>query len=545
MGAYPPSAEGQKLAVATDHAEATRAALKTLEAGGNAVDGAITAALVLGVVNPVASGIGGGGFALVYVAREKKVVAVDFRETAPAKVDVGALAARDWTHEDVSKRGASVGVPGEPAGLEWLSRRYARRSLADDAAQAVALADRGFSVGRNLASAAGFMRERIASSPELMSAFLPGGLPIAVGAVIRRSDLARTLTRFGAEGAAPFYTGDFAPKIVQAAQAAGAQIDLADLAGYQVKERAPLSRIIDGRAIFTMPAPSAGGLMLLETLSMYGANATSPLKAMGFGSSSYFHTLAEVMRGAVADRARFAGDPDFEPAVSSAYDNALSATQLEARRARIDPNKTHLAPEFRTHEEGTSHVVVADAEGNVVSLTTTVNGPFGARIVAGATGIVLNDELDDFTRPADLAGFGVVGLGPNRPRSHARPVSSMAPTIVIEGGLPILALGGSGGTAIATNVTQAAVARLVFGLDPSACVSAPRIFVNTSSELTVEAEIVDDVRRDLALRGEKLKDARVFGPHPAVQLVAWERGPKGTRVIAAADPRKGGTAEAE
>jgi gamma-glutamyltranspeptidase/glutathione hydrolase len=239
---------------------------------------------------------------------------------------------------------------------------------------------------------------------------------------------------------------------------------------------------------------------------MYGASSGSPLHAMGFGSSAYLHTLAEAMRGALADRVRFAGDPDADPGVTAAYTHALDPAQLSARRARIEPRRTHPTSEFRTREQGTTHVIVTDSEGNVVTLTTTINAPFGAQIVAGDTGVIMNDELDDFSSPQDIAGFGVIGLGPNRPRPGVRPVSSMTPTIAFEGGLPVLATGGSGGGRIATGVTQAVLGRFVFGLDPSACVSSPRIHVTgNTAELVIDTDIVEDVRAGLRERGESLK----------------------------------------
>ncbi len=542
--AHAPSAEGVHVAVATDNADATRAAMAVLASGGNAADAAITAALSLGVVSQSSSGIGGGGFALVYTAKDKKVTAVDFRESAPAKLDVEALAARDFRNEDASKRGVAVGILGEPAGLEWISQKFGKRTLAEDAAPAVELATRGFFVARNLANVTAFMKDRLAVSPELSAQFLPGGSTLPFGALLRRPELGRTLARFGAEGAKPFYAGDIAQKFAMAARSAGGQMDAADLAAYKVKERAPLERTVDGRQIVTMPAPSAGGLMLLETLSMYGANSSSSLRPLGFGSSAYLHTLAEVMRGAIGDRVRFASDPDAEPFTTAAYDAALAPAQLAARKKRIDPKKTHKAPDFRTREHGTTHLIVADSEGNVVCLTTTVNAPFGARIVAGDTGIVLNNELDDFSRAKDMAGFGVVGLGPNRPRPGARPVSSMTPTIVLENGTPILAIGGSGGERIATSVTQMTVCRLVFGLDPSACLASSRMHVSSSGEMTVEPDLPEDVRAGLTARGETLKESGI-PIQPAVQMIAWDRSSPSGRMLSASDPRKGGFAAAQ
>jgi gamma-glutamyltranspeptidase / glutathione hydrolase len=538
--AYPPSAEGATMAVATDNADATRAAMDVLAAGGNAVDGAIAAALVLGVVNPTASGIGGGGFALVWSAKDKKATSFDFRETAPASYKAEALYPPQKPGEPprdrwkfTGPRGVVVGVPGEPAGLELLSKRYGKKSLAEDTAPAVTLANRGFLLNKHTAEVLRMVHARIQGVPSLAASFLPGGAPAAFGTRIRRPDLAATLARFGATGRKAIYEGDTAQKIVDSVRGAGGTMTLDDLAGYQVKERAPLSRTIDGRTVYTMPAPSAGGLMLLETLQMFGANKSSSLTAMGFGSSQYLHTVAEAMRGAFADRARLAGDPDLDRNVDKAFEAALDPAQLEARKAKIDPQKTHAPVEFKTNEKGTSHLVVADAEGNVVTLTTTVNGPFGASIVAGDTGVLLNNELEDFSSADDVKAFKLADGGPNRPRPKARPVSSMTPTIVVESGAPILALGGSGGTRIATGSTQAALARLVFDLDPNACVASPRIHTQ-GADLMVDREIANDVRWGLQARGETVKDEPFQGS--AIQMIAWQRG----RVLAASDPRKAG-----
>jgi gamma-glutamyltranspeptidase / glutathione hydrolase len=542
---FAPSAEGETLAVATDSGDATEAALATLAAGGNAADAAVTAALTMGVVSPASSGLGGGGFALVYTEADHKATAIDFRETAPAHVAVEELVARSQRKGDTTnKRGAAVGIPGEPAGLEWLVKRYGRRSLAEDAARAVSLAEHGFVVNRYLGETILSSVDRISLSPELAATLLPRGMPAGYRARVSRPELAKTIRRFGSEGAKIFYEGTVGAKIIAAVQAAGGTLDTSDLATYRIKERSPLERTIGGRTIVTMPAPSAGGLMLLETLQMFGATPQSPLRSLGFGSSAYLHMLAEAMRGAIADRVRIAGDPDADANVGAAYDRALEPGQIAARRARIEPNRTHAAPAFRSREEGTTNILVADGAGNVVSLTTTINAPFGAQIVGKDTGVVMNDELDDFSSPQDLAGFGVVGLGPNRPRPGVRPVSSMTPAMVFEGGAPILATGGSGGGRIATGVTQVTLARLIFGLDPSACVSAPRIHVASASpELALEGDVVEDVRAGLRSSGESLKDEKYS--HASMQLLAWDRSGPRARLLSATDPRKGGLAAAQ
>lgn len=547
VAAYPPSAEGASFAASTDHADATRAALDVLAAGGTAADGAVAAALALGVVNPSASGIGGGGFALVWSAKDKAVTVLDFRETAPETFSNDVLWPKSkdgtprerWVFHGV--HGGVVGVPGEPAGLELLNRRFGRKSLAEDAAPAVALAHQGFFAGKHLAEQVAVGTDRVQASPGLATDLLPGGRPIAFAARVRRPALAATLARFGAEGKKSIYEGATGQKIVDAVKGAGGTMTAADLAKYEVKERAPLTKTIDGRTVYTMPAPSAGGLMLLELLGMYGASSTSPLRAMGFGSSAYLHTVAEGMRGAWADRVRFSGDPAFERGVDAAYAAALEPAQLAARRAKIDPNKTHPPVEFKTKESGTSHLVVVDREGNVVSLTTTVNGAFGASLVPDGTGILLNNELDDFSAPEDVAAFGLKDGGPNRPRPRARPVSSMTPTIVVEDGRPILAVGGSGGTRIATEVTQAALANLVFDLDPVACVSHPRIHVQ-GVDLLVDREIAADVRTGLQARGETVKDEPFTSS--AAQMIAIRHDGGKTVLRAASDPRKAGFAAA-
>ncbi|CAN5316828.1 gamma-glutamyltransferase [soil metagenome] len=518
------------LAVATDHEAATQAAVTVMSQGGNALDGAIAAALVLGVVSPAASGIGGGGFALVWSERDKKLVALDFREIAPLGISAEASVAR-------KTKGVAVGIPGEPAGLFWLSTHGAKLSLAVDAAPAIALARNGFAVGQHLSDAITKLHglwEGTLLAPELS----PFGTTPA-GQQWHRVALAHTLDRFAVEGKEPFYSGDIGEKIRVAAVGDGSSMTIADLAGYQVRERTALSRTFGKRTVSTMPAPSAGGLMLLEHLVMWGADGRSSLHAFGFGTSAYDHAIAETMRGAIADRARFAGDPAFEVDVGKSYDRLLDDTHLAARRRAMLPDRTRPGVEFKSVEDGTSHLVVVDSDGNVVSLTTTVNSPFGARILVGDTGIWLNDELNDFSVPDDVAGYGTSGLGPNPPRGGARPVSSMTPTIVFENGEPILAVGGSGGRRIATAVTQATLCRLVFDADPTACVSAPRIYTNGTT-LFVDPEVPESTRADLTAAGETIVTETMLGS--GVQMIAIDRSSSTMTFRAAADPRKLGVA---
>lgn len=573
-GAAPASALGRDVAVVTDNADASRAALTVLDQGGSAADGAIAAALALGVTGPAGSGLGGGGFALVYSAKDGTTRAYDFREHAPRAFDAAAFAehaaaaAGPARAEDAAKtRGQLVGVPGEPAGLAKLSERHGRLALSKVVEPARRLAQDGFFVSRHLAAAIADTKAKVGLSRELSRELLPGGAPVAYAAKVRRPDLARTLARFGQGGRRAFYDGEVAEAIVLAARAHGSAMTAEDLHGYEVVERAPLVRTYGARTVATMPAPSAGGLLLHEVLGTWGAAADSPLAKLGHGSSGYVHAVADAVRGAFADRARVAGDPALEPGVDAAYDKALAPAALAARRAGYVPTKTRPASAFVSRESGTSHLVVVDREGNVVSLTTTVNSGFGAAVVAGDTGVLLNDELDDFFLPSDRWGApgakpapsplaappaspaaAAPGAGaakpatasPNRPRALARPVSSMTPTIVLEGGVPTFVVGGSGGPRIATGVAQVVLARLVFGADPMAAVSAPRFHAGFGKVLYVDPDVPEDVRAGLARRGETVETEPFT--KSGMHAVAIEREGGAVRLLAGADPRKGGFA---
>jgi gamma-glutamyltranspeptidase/glutathione hydrolase len=329
------------------------------------------------------------------------------------------------------------------------------------------------------------------------------------------------------------YEGNVPVELAAAAHASGSGLAVEDFAAYKVVERTPIIVHWEGNDVYTMPAPSAGGLMLAETLDMF---TRDELRKLGAGSGAYQHLVAEGMRGAVADRMAFVGDPELG---SVDMGKLLAPDRLAARRRSITLDRTHPMPQFLLREHGTHHIVTADADGNVVSLTTTVNRPFGAWVTGPKTGVVLNDELDDFTSIGTTKTLGI-GATPNAPRAGARPTSSMTPTIVVRDGAPVLALGGSGGTTIASNVTLALLSRLVFDEAPALAVSEPRFAVPTEgSTIALEASASPDLRPDLEHRGEVVSIQKPF-PH-AVQMIAIEGGKK----LAASDPRKHGFALAE
>jgi gamma-glutamyltranspeptidase/glutathione hydrolase len=371
----------------------------------------------------------------------------------------------------------------------------------------------------------------LAGSAHFRSVYLPGGSATKLGAQLRSPRLSKTLARIAAEGKRGLYEGAVANDIVQTVKGAGGRLQLADLANYHVVEREPLRVSWGGKQVLTMPPPSAGGLLLVETLSLF---QPAELLAMSDTPSKRLHLLAEAMRGAAADRARFVGDPAF---VTVDVKKLLSPARLARRKALIAADRTHTQPRFGLEDAGTHHLVTADAEGNWVSLTTTINDAFGAKLVAEQSGIFLNNQLTDFAPPEAVTVFGMTE-SPNRVRPGARPVSSMSPTLVLENGVPILALGGSGALTIAPNTTQVLLNRLAYGMTVEAAVAAPRFTIpapRTGQTLWLEAALAKPYAEDLSARGELLlsKDTR-----NAVQVVARENGV----FSAAADPRKQGSA---
>lgn len=514
-------------AVATENATATRDALAILDAGGSAADAAIVAALVAGVTAPTSSGLGGGGFAMFWDEKAQKMSVLDFRERAPRAISPAEFENRPLPP---GEEGRLVGTPSELAGLIELHRRAGKLPFSALVKKAEARARNGFVVSQHLAAMLGYGEKKLARSPQLKSLFFPKGKAAVVGQRVVNTELAETLARIAREGGSVMTEGPLALQMVEATQAAAGALTLEDLAEYRVVEREPLRIRYDGKDVYTMPPPSAGGLMVAELLMMFSPDE---LRTLGFGTPAYQHLLAEGMRGAIADRMRYIGDPDIEKVDLQAL---MDERRLAARKAKIALDRTHALPLFGQEEHGTHHLVTSDRSGNVVSLTTTVNRLFGSTLVTASGGVVLNDQLDDFTKQADVLPFGMKE-SPNRPRPLARPVSSMTPTIVIEGGQAVLALGGSGGMTIPTNVSQVLLGCLVFGQTPDQAVRAPRILIPLGPDtIMVDPGTPEQHKEDLAFRGERVAEAR-FRSH-AVQVLSRRDGV----VRAASDPRKFGEA---
>jgi gamma-glutamyltranspeptidase/glutathione hydrolase len=516
-----------RLGIATESRLATDAGLAVLESGGSAADAAITAALVAGVVAPSSSGLGGGGFALVRTS-DGRVVALDFRETAPAVLDVAAFERRPLPPEE---RGKLVGVPGEVLGLAELSRRFGKKPWAELVEPARKLAADGFAVEPHLAGVlAEKGNEAYRRMPSIDQVYFPGGKPVRAGTRVKHPRLAATLARLATEGPRAMYEGAIPEDLARAAQRAGGTLTAADFRSYRVKERTPLRFEWEGQEIFTMPPPSAGGLMLAEVL---GSHTREELSKLGAQTALGVHVVAETMRGAIADRALYVADPDALPIDVSPL---IAPARLAARKARMDPEQTRPVRAQIAEDRGTHFIATADADGSVVALTTTINGPFGPELEGEQSGIVLNDELDDFTSLKSSSGLEV-RHPPNRPRASVRPVSSMAPTIVVERGRPKLVIGGSGGTAIPSNVTQVLIAVLVHGKTPAQALALPRYRPRTdpTETLFIEKGFPSALRPELERRGELVHEN---ASKSAVQLLWFtERG-----VVGAADTRKSGVA---
>jgi gamma-glutamyltranspeptidase/glutathione hydrolase len=533
--------------VASDSRLASQAGVRVLAAGGNAADAACATALALGVVNPFASGLGGGGFALIYSANTGKVEALDFRETAPAALRPDLFLREGKIERAWSVRGGlAVGVPGEPAGLAELVRRWGKRPFARCIEPAETLA-RGFQASAWLVEhVADDLKQDPSEAAGLLARVLArkrGSLAeLRAGDVVRRPDLAGTLARLRRGGAAAFYRGEIASAIVSAVQNAGGVIDRSDLAGYTPVGRTPLVTTFRGRRIFAMPPPSAGGVVMFEVLGILGERMKNwdPVPA-GPQDPTYLHVLVETLKHGFADRSRFLGDPGF---VSVPLSHLLDASYHRELQARIRPDGI-LAPDrygsaepsaaAPARDAGTAHISVVDSEGNAVALTTTINLEFGAHLVAGRTGVLLNDEMDDFSlAPGAPDAFGLVAGGQNLLAPGKRPLSSMSPTIVVgENGVEMV-LGAAGGPMIISSTVEVLLDVLVFGMDAQAAQAVPRVHHQWSPDvLRYEPGLPMSVVDSLRTKGHRVEARDKIGK---VNVVI--RGKAG--LAGAGEPRSGG-----
>lgn len=525
-------------AIASAHPLATRAGMEVLAAGGNAFDAAVAVSAALAVVEPTGSGLGGGGFWLLHVANDGYEVMIDGRERAPL------AAHRDMyldKHGEViphlSVNGPlAAAIPGEPAALVHLAQHYGRLPLAKSLAPAIRLARDGFPVDEHYQRAARFRLNVLRASPAAAAVFLHHNRVPALGYLIRQPELAETLTRLAQQGKDGFYAGKVAEQLVAGVQAAGGIWTKKDLAAYRVLERKPLSGEYRGLHITSVPPPSSGGVVLLTMLNILSGYDLTKMDA-----ATRTHVIVEAMRRAYRDRAEYLGDPDF---VQMPIAQLISPVYAAGLRASIRLDKatpSSALPGIAAHRQGvdTTHFSILDKDGNRVAATLSVNYPFGSGFMPPGTGVVLNDEMDDFSAKPNVPNvYGLVGGEANAIAPGKRPLSSMTPTF-LEDKLKAVMLGTPGGSRIITMVLLATL-DIAAGGDPASAVAVKRFhhqFLPDAIQYEPGA-LSPAVISALETQGHQLRQlGHTYGN---MQLVWWDK--IHHRAAAASDPRGNGLA---
>jgi len=522
-----------KAAIASANFHATEAGLEVIAKGGNAFDAAIAVAATLSVVEPESSGIGGGFMAVLHRAADGKQIFIDARETAPAAVNAKDYLAADGSpNRDAALNGPlSAGIPGEPAGLAWLAKHYGKLPLKESLAPAVRIARDGFEPDSRLLNAIEERQKDIQRWPASVAKFLPGGKLPAKGETWRDPGQARTLELLGEQGHDGFYRGEVAQKLVVAVQAAGGHWTAKDLESYQVKERAPIVVDYRGYRIVTAPPPSSGGVAVAEIL-----NILSGFDLTKLDHAHRTHLVIEAMRRAFRDHNDYLGDPDF---VKMPLDMLLSPYYAAGLRQTILPDKatpSAMLPASTGVDPGmhTTHFSVIDREGNIASITLTVNYTLGSTFVADGTGVLLNDEMDDFALVPDKPNvYGLLGSAANAPAPGKRMLSSMTPSIVF-GADRVGVIGSPGGSTIITQVLEGIMA-FIDGKDALGIAGQKRFHHQYMPDrVDVEDGAFDAATTDaLARMGYTLKQRSPWG---YMNVVTWDL--KNGRLDAASDPRR-------
>ncbi len=524
--------------VATQEALATRIGVDILERGGNAVDAAVAVGFALAVTLPRAGNLGGGGFMLVHDAAAGRTEAIDYRETAPAAATRDMYLGPDGEPDSRRSRFSylSVGVPGTVAGRALALARYGSMGLAQVMAPAIRLAEQGIVVSAELAASLESRRKRFQRWPATMRAFFKAdGSAYAAGETLVQGDLAWSLRRIAEDGPAAFYEGAIAERLAADMAAHGGLVTSADLKAYRAVVRAPVKGGYRGYDIYSMPPPSSGGVHLIQILNILEG---FPIGFLGHNGAETIHLMAEAMKLAYADRSAHLGDPDFWPVPVAGLTSKAYAAGL---RSGIDRNRARPAVEIKPgqpapYESGeTTHYSVMDRAGNVVSNTTTINFGYGAGIVAAGTGILLNNEMDDFSaKPGVPNAYGLIGGEANAVEPMKRPLSSMTPTIVLKDGRPFLATGSPGGSRIITTTLQLIVNVIDHGMNLAAATAAPRVHHQwLPDRLRVERGLSPDTVRLLAAKGHRVVVKNAMGSTQSIMRTA-------DGFLGASDPRRPG-----
>lgn len=538
-----PVAAENGMVVAAQHL-ASRVGVDVLKRGGNAVDAAVAVGYALAVVYPAAGNLGGGGFMTIQLADGRKTF-LDFREVAPKGATANMYLDKDGNViKGLSTKGhLAVGVPGTVSGMEYAREKYGTRSRAELIAPAIRMADKGFALDQGDVDMLLTSTKDFQEDPASGAIFLNKGQPYQVGQKLVQRDLARTLHAISVKGTDGFYKGWVGKAIVASSQAGKGLITQEDLDGYKTRELAPVECDYRGYHVVSAPPPSSGGVVICEMLNILEGY---PLKDLGYHSAQAVHYQIEAMRHAYVDRNSYLGDPDF---VKNPLDRLLDKHYAEKIRAVIDPKKAGVSkdikPGVEPHEgSNTTHYSIADRYGNAVSVTYTLNDWFGAKVTAAKTGVILNDEMDDFTAKVGVPNlYGLVQGEANAIAPGKRPLSSMSPTIVTRDGKPVMVVGTPGGSRIITAVLQTMLNAIDYGMNVQEAVDMPRFHQQWLPDLTnVENYTLSpDTRQILEGMGHK------FGPpQPANHLAAiivgapsLEGKPVGkNRFYGANDPRR-------
>lgn len=510
---------------------ASEIGLSMLKRGGNAIDAAVATGFALAVTLPRAGNIGGGGFMLIHLAEENRQIFIDYRESAPA------AASRDmFLNEDgsVNKRmayfsHAASGVPGTVAGLIHALENYGSLPLAEVIQPAIDLAEQGYPMDITLFQTINARAERLSENPETRRVFLNGGdSATAVGSLWKQPDLAETLKRIRDQGRDGFYKGKTAELIAAAMADNGGLITLDDMAGYQPVEREPVRGTFRGYEVISAPPPSSGGVHVIQMLNLL---EPYPLKDWGHNSAAYLHRVIESMKLAYADRSEHMGDPDQHAVPVAAL---ASKAYADERRALIKPDRATPSAEILPGKPSipespdTTHFSVADAAGNVVSNTYTLNFSFGSHIVIPGTGVLMNNEMDDFAaRPGFPNAYGLVQGEANAVAPGRRPLSSMTPTLVMRDGKPWLVTGSPGGSLIITAVMQTILNAMAFDMNIAEAAAAPRVHHQWYPDrVLVEPGVSQDTIELLKASGHNVEPTkRTMGRANSIQLEGnWRYG---------------------
>jgi gamma-glutamyltranspeptidase/glutathione hydrolase len=518
---------------------AARIGADILKRGGNAIDAAVATGFAMAVTYPRAGNLGGGGFMVIHSIERHEDVAIDYRETAPNATTPGIFLGTDGKPDIAKSRDSAlgIGVPGTPAGLALALDKYGsgKFTLADLLQPAIDLARDGVLVTDDGADTLPDWHRRLARWPSAAKIFSRAdGASLREGDTLIQTDLAATLSAIATQGPRGFYEGPVAEKLIKAISDAGGIMTLDDLKSYQPVIRAPVRGSYRGYDIVSMPQPSSGGVVLLETLNILEG---FPMPDMKRGSAPSLHVMIEAMKRAYADRARYLGDPAF---VSAPVATLITKDYAARQRAGIDldhatPWTDALSAVPPREGSNTTHFSVVDSLGNAVSNTYTLNFSYGVGLVAEGTGVLLNNELDDFTAaPGASNAYGLVGFEANLPGPGKRPLSSMSPTIVLKDGKPVLVTGSPGGSRIISTVLQVVVNVLDYNMDVAAAVAAPRLHHQwLPDEVRIERGFADDTLAALRAKGHRVVEP--MGQTSANSIAVTPNG-----LLGAPDPRTRG-----